>query len=137
MSSVIPAVVLIFKADATLTSLVGQRIYGDYMPEDIQKPALLAYQTSETAESCFNGFIGFENARIRVEAYGLTRDSSDAVIEAARQSLNGALGTYGGVPIKGISQATGKLHLVDIPNDGTDRWQFRSAQSFEIAYNTF
>jgi hypothetical protein len=129
MSNVLPAVVEILKADATLTALVGARIYGDFMPEDIQKPAVLAYITSETAENCFDGF--------RLEAYGLTRESSDEVIEAARQSLNGVLGTYAGTPIKGVAQATGKIHLVDIPNDGTDRWQFRTAQSFEIAYNTF
>lgn len=137
MSNVLPAVVEILKSDATLTALVGARIYGDFMPEDIQKPAVLAYITSETAENCFDGFIGFENARVRLEAYGLTRDSADEVMEAARQSLNGVLGTYAGTPIKGVAQATGKIHLVDIPNDGTDRWQFRTAQSFEIAYNTF
>ena len=137
MSNVLPAVVSILKADASLGALVGSRIYGDFMPEDIQKPAVLAYITSEVAENCFDGFVGFENARVRVEAYGLTRESADDVIEAARQSLNGILGTYSGVPIKGVAQATGKIHLVDIPNDGTDRWQFRTAQSFEIAYNTF
>ena len=137
MSNVLPAVVEILKADATLTALVGARVYGDFMPEDIQKPAVLAYITSETAENCFDGFVGFENARVRLEAYGLTRDSADEVMEAARQSLNGVLGTYAGIPIKGVAQATGKIHLVDIPNDGTDRWQFRTAQSFEISYNTF
>ena len=137
MSSVIPAIISIFKADTDLTTLVESRVYADVMPEDVQKPAVLAYITSETAEDCLGGFVGFENARIRVEAYGLTRKSADIALEAARQSLNGVIGTYAGIPIKGISQSTGKLNLVDIPNDGTDRWQFRSAQSFEISYNTF
>ncbi len=137
MSNILPAIVAIFKADATLTSIVGDRIFGDFMPEDTQKPSLLVFITSEVSENCLAGFVGFEDARVRVEAYGLTRESSDAVAEAARMSLNGKLGVYSGVPIKCISQATGKLHLVDIPIDGSDRWQFRTAQSFEISYNTF
>jgi len=137
MSNILPAVVSILKADAGVIALVGSKVYGDFMPEDVQKPALLAYITSEVAEDCLNGFTGFEDARVRIEAYGLTRESADAVVEAARQALNGILGVYAGVPIKGVSQATGKLHLVDIPNDGSDRWQFRTAQSFEISYNSF
>ena len=137
MSNILPAVVSILKSDAGVTALVGSKVYGDFMPEDVQKPALLAYITSEVAENCFDGFVGFENARVRVEAYGLTSESADEVAESARNALNGLIGTYYGTPIKGVSQATGKIHLVDIPNDGTDRWQFRTAQSFEIAYNTF
>ena len=137
MSSVLPAIVSILKNDAGLTTLCSQRVFADVMPEDVAKPAVLLYTTSETAEDCLNGFIGFESARIRLEAYGLTRGSAEDTMEAARQSLNGLVGVYYDVPFRGVSQATGKMHVVDIPNDGTDRWQFRTIQSFEISYNSF
>ena len=137
MSSILPAVVSILKNDAGVQLACSSRVYADVMPEDVEKPAILLYTTSEDAEDCLGGFIGFENARLRIEAYGLTRGSAEDTMESARQALNGLIGTFEGVPIKGISQATGKMHVVDIPNDGTDRWQFRTIQSFEISYNSF
>lgn len=131
------AVLFTIRNDATVTGLVGTRVYPDFLPEDSQKPAVIAYVSTEVSENVIDGFLGFETATIRVEAYGRSRSEADGVIQAARMSLNGMFGVVNGTPIKSLSQNTGILHLIDKPNDGTDRWQFRSVQSFDVSYNSF
>lgn len=137
MSSVLPELVSVMKSYSPLTSVVGSRVYADVMPEDVEKPAILLYVTSENAEDCLGGFVGYEVARVRVEAYGNSRSMADGALEQARQSLNGYTGVAVTLPIKGVSQATGKIDLVDKPNDGTDRWLFRTVQNFLVTYNSF
>ena len=138
MSDLIPQVITKLKADAGVTALVGQRVYGDFAPEDVQKPCIYMYITSEDAEDCLDGMVDFADARLRIECVGTSRESADVTCNAVRVALNALLQTnYAGTSIQGISQATGKVHLVDIPNDGTDRWQFRTSQSFNITYHPF
>ena len=138
MSDLIPQVITKLKADAGVTALVGQRVYGDFAPEDVKKPCIYMYITSEDAEDCLDGMVDFADARLRIECVGTSRESADVTCNAVRTALNALLQTnYAGTSIQGISQATGKVHLVDIPNDGTDRWQFRTSQSFNITYHPF
>lgn len=138
MPSLLPQVISSLKADANVTALVGTRIYADFVPEDSPKPAIFMYISSEDAEDCLEGMVDFADARVRIECVGLTRESSDDVCNAVRTALNALLAThYPNTSIQGITQATGKVHLVDIPNDGTDRWQFRTSQSFNITYHPF
>ena len=138
MSDVLPQLVTKLKADAGLSALVGSRVYADFAPEDVQKPCVYMYITSEDAEDCLDGMVDFADARVRIECVGTSRESADSTSNAVRTALNALLQTnYTGTSIQGISQATGKIHLVDIPNDGTDRWQFRTSQSFNVTYHPF
>lgn len=125
------------KNDAATVALVGSRVFIDVLPQDTQKPAILVYVSTETSEDCLSGFVGFEMCTLRVEAYGRSREEADAAVQAARLSLNGLIGVVNGVHIRGVGQNTGVIHLVDKPNDGTDRWQYRSVQSFDVSYNSF
>lgn len=120
-----------------VTDLIGQRLHTDVINQDSQRPAALMYVVTERAENCLNGFVGFETATVRIEAYGRSRLEADLVMQAIKESLNGLIGVVSGTPIRGISQNTGIIHLVDKPNDGTDQWQFRSVQSFDVSYNSF
>ena len=131
------AVIYTIKNDAASAAIVGTRVYPDVLPQDTIKPAILVYVASETSEDCLDGFLGFENCTVRVEGYGRSREEADRTIQAARLSLNGLQGVVDGVHIKGVGQNTGVLHLVDKPNDGTDRWQYRSVQSYDVSYNSF
>ena len=138
MSDVIPQLITSLKANSSVTALVGSRVYADFAPEDVQKPCVYMYITSEDAEDCLEGMVNFADARVRIECVGTSRESADSVCNAVRTALNGLLQAgYPNTTIQGISQATGKLHLVDIPNDGTDRWQFRTSQSFNVTYHPF
>lgn len=127
----------IIAADPDVIALAGGRICVDFIPEDSIMPSALLYIISEKSEDCLSGFVGFETAKIRTECYGQTRQEADALHKALRGSLNGVLGRYGDIVIKGIGQDTGRSYLVEKPNDGTDNWLFRTIQTFEVTYNSF
>ena len=127
----------VIAASADVIALAGNRICVDFIPEDSVMPAALLYIIHEESFDCLSGFVGLENAKIRVECYGETRGQSDELHKAIRSSLNGLLGMHYGTMIKGVSQASGRIYLVDRPNDGTDNWLFKTIQTFEVTYNSF
>ncbi len=138
MPSLVPQVISALKGNTGVTDLVGSRVYADFAPEDSQKPCIFMYITSEDPLDSIVGFLDFSEARLRIECVGTSREDADNVSDAVRNALNDLLASgYPNSSIQGISQATGKIHLVDIPNDGTDRWQFRTSQSFSITYHPF
>lgn len=138
MPSLLPQLISKLKADSGVQALVGTRVFADFAPEDVQKPAVVLYISSETANDCLTGMVNFDEARIRIESFGTTRASADDVCQACRVALNNLMvDNYSGTSIQGVSQTTGKIHLIDKPNDGTDRWQFRTIQSYLITYHSF
>jgi hypothetical protein len=118
-------------------AIAGDRICVDFIPEDSIMPAALLYIIHEESFDCLSGFVGLENAKIRIECYGQTRAEADGLHKVIRSSLNGIIGEHYGTMIKGISQASGRIYLVDKPNDGTDNWLFKTIQTFEVTYNSF
>lgn len=137
MSNIITAIRKIIAESPAVIAQAGNRVCVDFIPEESDMPAMLLYVANETASDCFDGFVGFETARIRIECYGETRAQADELHKSARESLNGVVGVHGDVMIKGIGQNTGRAYLVDKPNDGTDQWLFRTIQTFEVSYNSF
>lgn len=127
----------VIAASTDVQLIAGNRICVDFVPEDSIMPAALLYIIHEEAFDCLGGFVGLERAKIRVECYGETRGQSDGLHKAIRSSLNGLIGEHYGTMIKGVGQASGRIYLVDKPNDGTDDWLFKTIQTFEVTYNSF
>ena len=138
MGNILPTAIAAVKADATVFSISGGRIFADFVPEDTQKPAAILYTTFEEPFDCLDSFTSMSIATVRFESYGDTREQADDLATAIEDALNGYRGKISGdtIFVNGVKRQTGKIHLVDIPNDGTDNWQFRSVQSFDISYTT-
>lgn len=136
MSNVLPTLISITKNNTKVQSVCSGRIYADYIPEGSVKPSALLYATYEDAFDCLENFLPVAISTVRFESYGDTRQQANDLAEAIEESLNGYTGTIAGdtIHIHGVSRQTGQIHLVDIPNDGTDNWQFRSVQSFDVSY---
>lgn len=119
-----------------VSSLVGDRIYPDYLKQDTQMPSCVLWTISANAYDCFDGGMGFEKGRIRFESVAHTRQQADQIWLAANKALTKELkrGVHAGVLVDGITQSTGVFHMADRPADGSDRWLYRSIQTFEITY---
>ena len=54
-------------------------------------------------------------------------------LEAA---LNGYRGQADGdtIFVNGVKRKSGRIHLVDSPQDGTDQWMFRTVMNFDVNY---
>ena len=135
--SIAATVRTVIAGDADVIAVAGNRICVDFIPEDSIMPAALLYIIHEESFDCLSGFVGLENAKIRIECYGQTRSEADALHRVIRASLNGLIGEHNGTMIKGVSQASGRIYLADKPNDGTDNWLFKTIQTFEVTYNSF
>ena len=136
MPNVIPTLISIVKSSQKVNGLCSGRIFADFVPEDSPKPAAIIYSTYEEPFDCLEEFLPISIATVRFEAYGETREQSNDLSEAIEESLNGYYGEIFGdeIYIHGVSRQTGQIHLVDIPQDASDNWQFRTAQSFEVSY---
>jgi hypothetical protein len=138
MGNILPTMISAVKADATVNTVSGGRVFADYIPENSDKPAAILYTTFEEPFDCLDSFTPMSIATVRFESYGDTREQADDLASAIEDALNGYRGKLSGdaIFVNGVKRQTGKIHLVDIPNDGTDNWQFRSVQSFDISYTT-
>lgn len=136
--AILSTVVRALKANAGVNTASGGRVFADFIPEKSTLPAVVVYTTYEDAEDCLDGFTDFAEASIRIECYGKTRESSDALHDAVKAALDGYRGKISGdtIWVKGVRQGTGRIHLVDMPQDATDHWQFRTAQTFDFNYLT-
>lgn len=97
------AIYSILTADATLTALVGSRIYPDY---SIQKPTLpyVVYQVIDTSPSpTKDGASKLDTIRVQIDAWSDSFDTAQTVSERVRTVLDFVTpGTYATVDIDGI-----------------------------------
>ena len=136
MGSILPTLIAVAKNDATVLSVSGGRVFADYIPEGSDKPSAILYTTYEDAYDCLTEFFPIATATVRFESYGESREQANDLADAIEDSLNGYRGRISGddIFVNGVKRQTGKIHLVDIPHDGTDNWQFRTVQSFDVSY---
>ena len=89
MGNILPTAIAAVKADATVLSLSGGRIFADFVPEDTQKPAAILYTTFEEPFDCLDSFTPMSIATVRFESYGDTREQADELATAIEDALNG------------------------------------------------
>lgn len=136
MPNVLPTLISVVKNNQKVKKLCSGRVYADFIPESTDMPAAILFATYEEAFDCLVEFMPISISTVRFEAYGDTREESNDLSEAIENALNSYYGQIAGdnIYINGVSRQTGQIHLVDIPQDGTDNWQFRTVQSFEVSY---
>lgn len=139
MPNVLAAVRSILAADAGVSALAGDRIYPGQFPQDVTRPAVVIWSVSSEAYDCLDGGIGLESPRMRIECVSMSRADSDSLWLACNKALSVGFtqGTYAGTFVRSIAQSGGHFHLEDRPYDGTDRWVYRTVQTFEISYHIY
>lgn len=133
------AIRAILASDSAIVAQVNNRIFPDYLPEDCQMPAIALWTVTATPFDCLGGGQGMEKGRIRVESFANTRAKADELWLLCNKALVKDIkrGEFGGVQVIALSQGTGSHHLADRPYDGTDKWMYRTIQSFDISYNLY
>ena len=83
-----------------------------------------------------DGGLGIEENNVRLECVSGSRSQSDELWLAANAALTktNKKGLYNGVMVQSLTQSTGSYHIADRPYDGSDRWIYRTIQSFDIYY---
>lgn len=136
MADIGQAVRSILVADAGV-SAITTRVHSDYLPQGISLPAVVLWTISSVGVDSLVGFTGMEQSTIQLECLASTRTQSAALWKAVNQALSGYRGTSETVPIRSVSQATGRYDREDRPTTGSDQRRFVTAQDFSFSYHAY
>jgi len=82
------AIYNILSGDATIASLVSDRIYPDMIPEDVTTPEAIRYsELTIDPTHTKDGANDIEDVEIRVDCYGGSRDSAAQIAEAVKSAM--------------------------------------------------
>lgn len=77
------------KADATLTALIGTRIYPLTAPQNVVKPYITYQVINENNKQCVSGGIYQKDIRFQIDCWGLSYSNVKAIKEAVINRLVG------------------------------------------------
>ena len=82
------------KADATLTALIGTRIYPLTAPQNVVKPYITYQVINGNSNQCFSGGIYQEDIRFQIDCWSTSYANVKAISEAVVNSLVGFKKSY-------------------------------------------
>jgi hypothetical protein len=112
-------------ADATLTTLVGTRMYPLKLPQAPTMPAIIYTWISGARVHSTDGPSGLSNPRVQFDCWAQTYLEAEALLEALRKRLDGFQGTAGSSWIQAVFFETER----DGYDDDTELYR-RSADFF-------
>jgi hypothetical protein len=124
-------------ADATVSGLVGTRMYSDALPQQATLPAIRYLIIDTLPTECLVHIAAIARARIQVDCYANTRAASVELADAVRLALEKKHeGDNSGQFIHEISLQDGERHAVDRPLSGTDQRWYITILEFYVFYTT-
>lgn len=123
-------------ADSNLVSASSGGIFIDVSPPEEYQPHVVFYGTYEDTEDCLTHFESFQSASLRFEAIATSRAQAEDVITKLEAALSGYRGQHVGdtIFVNGVKRKSGRIQLIDSPQDGTDQWIFRTVMNFDFNY---
>lgn len=136
MAEVLTSVRTWLLGQSSITTLVGQRIYPDQLPQsNVTYPAVLLTILDERYEHDLGGLGGLVQTRLQCECYGTTRLSSLAVSDAIIWSgIDQLKGTYSSLKIRSVMVEEGRRCFVDADLKGGDAQRYVTNFDFQITW---
>lgn len=116
---------------ATVSTLIGQRMYTDALVQGAQLPAVVYYVTSTQRDHMLSGVGKSAHARVTLECYALTRTTCNAIEKAIRETgIDSFRGTVSGYDLDGVDFDSGDEYMQESPTDGNQ--EHRYIVSFDL-----
>jgi hypothetical protein len=116
---------------ATVSTLIGQRMYPDALLQGAQLPAVVYYVTSTQRDHMLSGVGKSAHARVTLECYALTRTTCNAIEKAIRETgIDSFRGTVSGYDLDGVDFDSGDEYMQESPTDGNQ--EHRYIVSFDL-----
>lgn len=119
--------------DATISGLVGTRIYPGRAPQKPTMPYLVYHRISTIRESTLDiGNAKVPEVRMQVDVIAATQAVVEEILNAMRLSMDNFIGTSNGVTVVGVSVVDEQ----DQPEfyEGSDTVFYHSSLDFSIIY---
>ncbi len=118
-----------------VTAKVGDRIYVDYLPQDMLDDAIDMRISASRPNQSLSGETGLYQSIVTIDCYSMDKLKADeiamAVLNADLQMMHGE---YGGIKIRGALVRGGIAHSEQGVSPGSDRWQYVASVSIEFSW---
>lgn len=131
MASAHAAVYALLAGDATLSAIVGARIYVSRAPQDATLPYLVFDEAEAERIRSLSGDLGYVSSVVDVSAFASTRTEALAAGNAAREAVNDFRGTSGSTVVT-LLAVTREQDLHIPPSDGGEVGTFERALELEL-----
>ena len=98
-------------AEPTVIAIVGQKIYPDLTPQDIQYPFCVYTIINSTAIDFKDGQSNLEEVQIQIDCYTQSYDSTQELANNIRNSLDRFVGTENGVEVQTIKYMSSESNV--------------------------
>ena len=116
---------------ASVSALIGQRMYPDVLVQKATMPAVIYYVISTQRDHMVSGLGKSAHARITLECFALTRTAASAISRAIRETgIDSFRGVVDGYTFCGIDFDSGDEYMQDPPTDGNQ--EHRYLVSFDL-----
>lgn len=121
MADVVSAVRTYLLANASVSSVIAQRLYLDVLKQNATLPAATITKVSETHPHTISNRSGMVKTRLQIDCYSKQRLVTDALAESIYKSGIAAVkGTTNGVNIRGVMIEDGRRNEVIYDSRGGD-----------------
>lgn len=90
------------RAEAAVTSMVGQRIFPITVPQDATLPAIAYQRVDSPRDMAHDGPSGLVWPRVQVTCIAARYETAKLLAREVRRALNGVQGTINGVAVGGV-----------------------------------
>lgn len=129
---------LLNNTGTTLTSIIGDRIYPDAIPQGEVRTSIVYNKISTTHEHVTGsswGLAGMASCRLEFECYASTRSAANNLADVLKRSIIGSLrGVYAGINFFDVMIGSGQRTFVDPPTDGSDERRYVTSIEFMVSY---
>jgi len=136
MSRPVPQIITRLRADATVASIAGTRVFAEHPPQDDVLPIVVIGVESVRG---FSDNVGLCHQKVYVASVSVdiicqTRGQSEDLQEAVEDSLIGWVSSDTGYPINGITSDEGASWQLIDPKDGSDERGYWCEQTYSVTY---
>lgn len=116
---------------STVSTIVGQRMYPDVMPQNCTMPAICYYATSTERAHALDSVTKYADGRFTIDCFANTRAAASALSKAIRETgIDSFRGVVSGYTFCGITYESTEEYFQEPPTDGNQ--SSRYVVSFDI-----
>lgn len=118
-----------------ITTIVGQRIYCDVLPQGATLPAITFYRISTVRDHTIGDCTRLAHARFQIDCWSNSRSTSDSISHAIRAcGITSYRGTTDSIWFSGVEIDSGEQHLVEPPTDGSQVHRYVTTFDLMVHY---
>lgn len=134
-ADVISAVNTYLLNKAAVTDIIGQRLYVDQLPQNVQLPAAVVRKTSGMQQHTLSDRVGTVAAVLTYECLSALRLTANTLAKTMYQcGITEVKGSTNSVDIRSVTVSSAQRNSVDFATDGSDEQRYVTSFDLTVFY---